>query len=105
VHAANRGTVVFADYLGIYGNTVILDHGQGVFTLYSHLSELGAAVGELKDKGAVIGLTGTTGMAGGDHLHFSVLINGVFVTPIEWWDPQWLQLNIDDILTGSTPKS
>ena len=105
VHAANRGNVIFADYLGIYGNTVILDHGQGVFTLYSHLSELGAAIGELKDKGAVIGLTGTTGMAGGDHLHFSVLINGVFVSPIEWWDPQWLQLNIDDILYGSNPKS
>ena len=104
VHAANRGNVVFADYLGIYGNTVILDHGQGVFTLYSHLSELGAGVGELKEKGAVIGLTGTTGMAGGDHLHFSVLINGIFVTPIEWWDQQWLQLNIDDILYGSNPK-
>ncbi len=105
VHAANRGNVIFADYLGIYGNTVVLDHGQGVFTLYSHLSELGAAVGELKEKGAVIGLTGTTGMAGGDHLHFSVLINGIFVTPVEWWDQQWLQLNIDDILLGSNLKS
>jgi murein DD-endopeptidase MepM/ murein hydrolase activator NlpD len=104
VHAANRGNVVFADYLGIYGNTVILDHGQGVFTLYSHLSEISAAVGELKEKGAVIGLTGTTGMAGGDHLHFSVLINGIFVTPIEWWDLQWLQLNIDDIVSGSNLK-
>jgi len=105
VHAANRGNVIFADYLGIYGNTIVLDHGQGVFTLYSHLSELGAAVGELKEKGAVIGLTGTTGMAGGDHLHFSVLINGIFVTPVEWWDQQWLQLNIDDILLGSNLKS
>ena len=104
VHAANRGKVVFADYLGIYGNTVILDHGQGIFSLYSHLSEIGAAVDELKDKGAVIGLSGTTGMAGGDHLHFSMIVNGIFVSPLEWWDQQWLQLNIDDILNGSAAK-
>jgi murein DD-endopeptidase MepM/ murein hydrolase activator NlpD len=103
VQAANRGNVVFADYLGIYGNTVILDHGQGVFSLYSHLSQIGVAVGELKDKSGVIGLTGTTGMAGGDHLHFSILINGIFVTPLEWWDKQWLQLNIEDILYGRKP--
>ena len=104
VHAANRGTVVFAEYLGIYGNTIILDHGQGIFSLYSHLSEIGVAVGELKDKRAVIGLSGATGMAGGDHLHFSMLVNGIFVTPLEWWDKQWLRLNIDDILTGSISK-
>jgi murein DD-endopeptidase MepM/ murein hydrolase activator NlpD len=104
VHAANRGNVVFADYLGIYGNTIILDHGQGLFSLYSHLSEIGVATGELKEKGAVIGLSGATGMAGGDHLHFSILINGIFVTPVEWWDQQWVRLNIDDILTGSKDK-
>ena len=104
VHAANRGNVVFAEYLGIYGNTIILDHGQGIFSLYSHLSEIGVAVGELKDKGTVIGLSGTTGMAGGDHLHFSMIINGIFVTPVEWWDQHWLQLNIEDILIGSKPK-
>jgi murein DD-endopeptidase MepM/ murein hydrolase activator NlpD len=104
VHAANHGNVVFADYLGIYGNTIILDHGQGIFSLYSHLSDIGVAVGELKDKGTVIGLSGATGMAGGDHLHFSILINGIFVTPIEWWDQHWLQVNIDDILSGSKPK-
>ena len=103
IHAANRGNVVFADYLGIYGNTIILDHGQGIFSLYSHLSEIGVAVGELKEKGALIGLSGATGMAGGDHLHFSILVNGIFVNPVEWWDKQWLQLNIDDILYGSKP--
>ena len=104
IKAANRGKVAFAGYLGIYGNTVILDHGQGVFSLYSHLSEIGTAVGELKEKGSVIGLSGSTGMAGGDHLHFSILVNGIFVTPLEWWDKQWLQLNIDDILYDSTAK-
>ncbi len=104
IKAANRGNVVFAEYLGIYGNTIILDHGQGIFSLYSHLSEIGVAVGELKDKGAVIALSGATGMAGGDHLHFSILVNGIFVTPLEWWDKQWLQLNIDDILYGRKAK-
>lgn len=104
VHAANRGNVAFAEYLGIYGNTIILDHGQGIFSLYSHLSEIGVAPGEQKEKGAVIGLSGATGMAGGDHLHFSMIINGIFVTPVEWWDQQWLQINIDDILASSKPK-
>ncbi len=104
IQAANRGKVVFADYLGIYGNTIILDHGQGIFSLYSHLSEIGVAPGELKDKGAVIGLSGTTGMAGGDHLHFSILVNGIFVSPVEWWDQHWLQVNIDDILFGGNSR-
>lgn len=94
VPAANRGVVVFADYLGIYGYTVILDHGQGVFTLYSHLSQISVARDARVEKGAVLGLTGTSGLAGGDHLHFSVLVNGVFVNPIEWWDAHWLQNNI-----------
>ena len=100
IKAANRGNVVFADYLGIYGNTIILDHGQGIFSLYSHLSQISVAVGELIDKGVVIGLSGNSGMAGGDHLHFSILVNGIFVTPLEWWDQQWLQLNIEDVLYG-----
>lgn len=94
VPAANRGVVVFADYLGIYGNTVILDHGQGVFTLYSHMSQINVTKGAKVEKGATLGLTGTTGLAGGDHLHFSVLVNGVFVNPIEWWDAHWLQDNL-----------
>ncbi len=101
VVAAERGIVIFADYLGIYGNMVMLDHGQGVFSLYSHLSEIKVAVQDKVDKMSVIGLTGTTGMAGGDHLHFSVLINGVFVTPKEWWDQHWIDVTIEDPLTES----
>lgn len=101
VEAANTGKVVFADYLGIYGNMILLDHGQGVFSLYSHLSKIDVAVGDSVDKGTVIGLTGKTGMAGGDHLHFSMLINGIFVTPKEWWDQQWIDVTIDEPLVDS----
>ena len=98
VGAANRGLVVFAEYLGIYGNTVILDHGQGIFSLYSHLSQIDVPVGTMVEKGSVVGLTGTTGMAGGDHLHFSMLVNGIFVDPIEWWDEEWVKLHLLSVL-------
>jgi hypothetical protein len=101
VRAANSGKVVYADYLGIYGNMVMLDHGQGVFTLYSHLSQINVKPGSTVDQKTVLGLSGTTGMAGGDHLHFSVLINGVFVTPIEWWDPHWIEVTIDGPLKSA----
>jgi hypothetical protein len=98
VEAASRGKVVFADYLGIYGNMVMLDHGKGVFTLYSHLSQISVRKGEMVNQGTVLGQTGISGMAGGDHLHFSVLVNGVFVDPVEWWDPNWLRVSIEEIL-------
>ncbi len=94
VKAANAGKVVHADYLGIYGNMVMIDHGQGLFSLYSHLSEITVKVGEMVPTDGLIGRTGTTGMAGGDHLHFSLLVNGVFVTPVEWWDEHWIKDNI-----------
>ncbi len=101
VRAANKGKIVYADYLGIYGNTVMIDHGQGIFSLYSHLSHINVSLGDTVDQKTVIGLTGTTGMAGGDHLHFSVLINGVFVTPKEWWDQHWVDVTIDGPITTS----
>lgn len=101
VTAAETGVVVHADYLGIYGNMVLLDHGQGVFSLYSHLSQINVAKGDQLEKGSVLGLTGTSGMAGGDHLHFSMLIHGIFVTPIEWWDQHWIDVTIEDPLTDS----
>ena len=101
VKAAGKGKVVFAEYLGIYGNTIILDHGIGLFSLYSHLSQINVAMDDIAEKGSVIGLTGTTGMAGGDHLHFSMLINGVFVTPVEWWDQHWIDVNIQEPIIDS----
>ncbi|MEG6506835.1 M23 family metallopeptidase [Nitratidesulfovibrio sp. 1201_IL3209] len=94
VPASNSGRVVFAGQLGIYGNLVIVDHGLGLQTLYSHLSEISANVGQQVKKGDIIGKTGTTGMAGGDHLHFGVTVSGVQVQPVEWLDPHWIEDNV-----------
>lgn len=98
VEAANRGRVVFAGELGIYGNTVLLDHGCGLFSMYSHLSQIAVKMGQLLEKGERLGVSGDTGLAGGDHLHFSILVGGIFVNPIEWWDPHWIKDNVEDKL-------
>ncbi len=90
VIAENTGRVVFADNLGIYGNAVILDHGLGLFSLYGHLSSISVAVGQRVERGDSIGRTGETGLAAGDHLHFSIMVDGVHVDPVEWWDPKWV---------------
>jgi Membrane proteins related to metalloendopeptidases len=100
IRAANHGKIVFAEYLGIYGNTVIIDHGQGIFSLYSHLSSINATMNTQVKKDQLIGYSGTTGMAGGDHLHFSMLVHGIFVTPVEWWDQRWIDANITSALNA-----
>ena len=89
--AANRGKVLFADELGIYGNTVIIDHGMGVQSLYGHLSSIGVKAGDTVEKEQELGRSGMTGMAGGDHLHFTMLVNGHMVNPVEWWDAHWIE--------------
>ena len=89
--AAQRGTVVFADYLGIYGNCVIVDHGLGVQSLYAHLSSIDVQPGQQVESGHTLGRSGMTGLAGGDHLHFTMLVNGQPVNPVEWWDTKWMQ--------------
>ena len=89
--AANRGKVLYADELGIYGNCVILDHGMGVQSLYAHLSSIGVKVGDMVEKEQELGRSGMTGLAGGDHLHFTMLVNGQMVNPVEWWDAHWIQ--------------
>ncbi len=94
VVASNDGRVVFADFFGIYGNCVILDHGLGLQTIYSHLSRIDVKTGEDVKKGVQIGRSGATGMAGGDHLHFGVMVTGIPVSPLEWWDGSWIRNNI-----------
>jgi len=91
VHAANRGHVLYADPLGIYGNCVILDHGVGVQSLYAHLSSMDVKPGDTVEKGQTLGRSGMTGLAGGDHLHFTMLVDGRPVNSVEWWDAHWLQ--------------
>jgi murein DD-endopeptidase MepM/ murein hydrolase activator NlpD len=91
VTVANRGKVVFAEELGIYGNAVIVDHGMGVQSLYAHLSSFAVKAGDSVEKGQVLGASGQTGLAGGDHLHFSMLVDGRFVNATEWWDPHWIE--------------
>jgi murein DD-endopeptidase MepM/ murein hydrolase activator NlpD len=89
--ASQRGTVVHASDLGIYGNCVIIDHGMGVQSLYGHLSSIGVKVGDKVEKGQQLGRSGMTGLAGGDHLHFTMIVGGQQVTPVDWWSAQWLQ--------------
>jgi murein DD-endopeptidase MepM/ murein hydrolase activator NlpD len=91
VLASNAGVVVFADFLGIYGNCMIIDHGLGVQSLYAHLSSLGVKPGDPVTKGQELGRTGATGLASGDHLHFTMLLQGTPVNPVEWWDPHWME--------------
>ncbi len=76
VVAANSGVVLNASWLGIFGNCVIIDHGMGVQSLYGHLSSFDVKVGDTVTKGQMLGRSGMTGLAGGDHLHFTMLVGG-----------------------------
>ena len=89
--AAAGGRVIWADYLGIYGNCVIVDHGLGLQSLYAHLSTIGVQTGDTVGPDDELGRSGMTGLAGGDHLHFATLLNGWPVNPTEWWDPHWIE--------------
>lgn len=95
VAAANAGTVVNASWLGIYGNCVILDHGLGVQSLYGHLMSFDVKVGDTVTRGQIVGRSDSTGLAGGDHLHFTLLVGGRMVNPVEWWDPHWMADRVD----------
>jgi hypothetical protein len=90
VQASNDGRVVYAAPLGIYGNCIVLDHGYGLMTLYGHMSNITVHEGDMVKKGEVMGQSGMTGMAAGDHIHFSMLLDGVQIDPKEWWDAHWI---------------
>lgn len=94
VPAANSGKVIGTDNIGIFGNSVLIDHGFGLCSSYAHLSSIAVKVGDMVQKGDIIGRSGTTGLAGGDHLHFGISVNNVFVNPVEWWDKAWIKNNI-----------
>jgi hypothetical protein len=90
IQAANDGIVAVARFFGIYGNTVVIDHGYGLMSLYGHLSSIAASEGQQVERGQVIGRSGATGLAGGDHLHFTMMLQGLPVDPREWWDGHWI---------------
>lgn len=103
ITAANSGRVIYAGDLGIYGNCVLIDHGLGLTTLYGHLSRIDVAVGDSVSRGQTIGSSGSTGLAGGDHLHFAILVAGTYVEPLEWWDAEWVRTHIEEPLGISGP--
>ena len=84
VYAAASGKVAFAGPLTTRGNTVIIDHGLGVFTGYSHLSKFEVAVGQDVKQGQLIAAVGQTGLATGPHLHWELIIGGENVDPTYW---------------------
>ena len=94
VIAANDGKIVWAAPLGIYGNCIVIDHGYGLQSIYGHLSELDVKEGDMVKRGQPMGKSGSTGLASGDHLHFSMQVDGVEVNPIEWWDEHWIKDHI-----------
>jgi len=98
IRASNEGIVIFKNYLGLYGNSIIIDHGMGMATLYAHTSSQTVNVGDYVSKNQKIANTGSTGAVFGDHLHFGVLIQGVEVNPMEWMDKNWMKVRITDVL-------
>jgi murein DD-endopeptidase MepM/ murein hydrolase activator NlpD len=105
VPAANSGVVALARYFGIYGNAVVVDHGYGLQSLYAHLSSIEVKPGQSVTRGQVLGHTGETGLAGGDHLHFTILLHGLPTTPAEWWDEHWINDRLRRKLGAALPPS
>ena len=97
IKSSNTGVVVYAEANGIYGNMPMIDHGLGLYTLYGHCSSLLVGVGDEVKVGQVIAKTGKSGLALGDHLHFGILVQGIEVRPVEWFDAGWIRKNIDNI--------
>lgn len=95
--ASNGGVVVLEQKLGIYGNTIVVYHDLGMASLYSHISDFKARLGDRVNEGSILANTGATGWAFGDHLHFSILIQGHFVTLAEWMDAKWIQSSITSV--------
>jgi murein DD-endopeptidase MepM/ murein hydrolase activator NlpD len=108
VSASNDGVVVLAEFFGIYGNAVVIDHGYGLLSLYGHLSSIEVKAGDTVTRGQTIGNSGASGLAGGDHLHYSMVLQSVQVDPKEWWDPHWVEDRITSKLKqfgGAGPSS
>jgi len=97
IQTSNAGKVVYADDNGIYGNMPMIDHGLGLYSLYGHCSQILVKEGDEVKAGQTIAKTGVSGLALGDHLHFGLLVQGIEVRPIEWFDAGWIRKNIDNV--------
>ena len=104
IKTSNSGEVVFKNYLGLYGNSIIIDHGMGLFSLYAHTSTQKVEVGDIVKAKEVIANTGSTGAVFGDHLHFGILIQGVEVNPLEWMDKNWIKVRITNVLNDANKQ-
>jgi murein DD-endopeptidase MepM/ murein hydrolase activator NlpD len=109
VAASNDGRTLMAQYFGIYGNTIAVDHGYGLLSLYGHLSAFNVKDDDAVKRGQTIAQSGETGLAGGDHLHFSMILQGTQVDAREWWDPHWIrdriQAKLDEFGRGAAPQT
>jgi murein DD-endopeptidase MepM/ murein hydrolase activator NlpD len=91
VSVAGNGRVVYANHLPVHGNHVVVDHGVGVLTGYSHLNEMFVVPGQRVLAGDVIGTVGATGRVQGAHIHFEIAVNGFWVDP-----PQFMTIQIPE---------
>ncbi len=94
IYSIESGMVVFAGYNGANGNYLLIDHGYGIFSGYSHCSKLFVKEGDIVEKKSLIALSGQTGYVTGDHLHFSLIINGMNLDPNDWFNDEWIKYNI-----------
>jgi murein DD-endopeptidase MepM/ murein hydrolase activator NlpD len=90
IHAAGHGVVTLAEELHIYGNAVIVSHGQGVSTSYNHLSAIDVEVGQRVEAGQVVGKMGSTGQSTGSHLHWGMVVAGTAVDPGQWIETDFM---------------
>lgn len=101
VPAPNAGRVLLAGWMSLYGNAVVIDHGYGLLSLCGHLSTIDVAEGDAVERGRIIGSSGATGLAGGDHLHLEIFVHGQSVDPLEWLDGKWIADNITSKIPGA----
>jgi murein DD-endopeptidase MepM/ murein hydrolase activator NlpD len=94
--SGNAGKIVFIGELGLLGNTIIIDHGMGLSTIYGHISEVSVQRGARVQKQQQIGTTGTTGFSQSEEVYFEIRLHGVPVSPNEWWDETWVTDHIEN---------
>ena len=101
IKTSNSGKVIYANENGIYGNMPMIDHGLGLYSLYGHCSQLLVNEGDEVSAGDAIAKTGVSGLALGDHLHFGLLVQGIEVRPVEWFDKEWIRKNVDIVFKAA----